>query len=324
MELLTIAVAVVLLALALRVYNKMTLGRCRCSTRLDGKVVIVTGANTGIGKETARALAARGARVILACRDLRKADQARDDIVATTGSREVLIRQLDLLSLASVRAFVQGVVRTESRLDVLINNAGAGGLPNEHTEDGLTKGMQANHFGPFLLTCLLMDLLRKTPGSRVVMVSSAAHPYGSFDIDNLNCEKSYNGFFMYCNSKLCNILTAQYIAEKMKGEANGVVANSLHPGVVQTDIFRNVKTAWIRNFSANAVGFLFKNAEEGAQTTIHLAVSEEGGRVSGKYFVDLKVKRPGGGAATPGLAEAVWKRSEKFVKLAVDERPFRD
>ncbi|XP_034255877.1 retinol dehydrogenase 11-like [Thrips palmi] len=320
MAVLTIVLVVVGLMVAVRAYNKMTMGRCRCTARLDGKVVIVTGANTGIGKEAARDLAARGARVILACRDLQKADQARDDIVASTGNRNVLIRQLDLLSLASVRAFAKGVLQTESRLDVLINNAGAGGLPNQRTPDGLTMGMQANHFGPFLLTCLLLDLLRKTQGSRLIMVSSMAHPYGHFDIDNMDCEKSYNGFYLYCNSKLCNILTAQYIAQKVKG----VTANSLHPGVVQTDILRNVKTAWIRNVADRGIGLLFKSAAEGAQTTIHLAVSEEGGRVTGKYFSDLKVTAPGGPANVPGLAEQMWKRSEKYVKLADDERPFRD
>ncbi|XP_026293928.1 retinol dehydrogenase 11-like [Frankliniella occidentalis] len=316
---LTLLVGVVILA-AFRAYNKYTSGRCRCTTRLDGKVVVVTGANTGIGKEAARNFAARGARVIMACRDLKKADEARDDIVSSTGNDNVLIRPLDLLSLQSVREFVAGVVRSEQRLDVLVNNAGAGGLPHKYTDDGLVMGMQANHFGPFLLTCLLVDLLKKTPSSRIVTVSSAAYPYGFFDIDNMNCEKDFNGFYLYCNSKLCNIFMTQTLAEKLKG--TGITANSLHPGVVKTDIFRNVPNETIKSIASAGVGFFFKNAEAGAQTIIHLAVSKEGGHVSGKYFMDLKERGLASVAKTPGLAEKVWKRSEDFVKLAENERPF--
>ncbi|KAK3932240.1 Retinol dehydrogenase 11, partial [Frankliniella fusca] len=274
----------------------------------------------GIGKEAARDFAARGARVIMACRDLKKADEARDDIVSSTGNDNVLIRQLDLLSLQSVREFVAGVLRSEKRLDVLVNNAGAGGLPHKYTDDGLVMGMQANHFGPFLLTCLLVGLLKKTPSSRIVTVSSAAHPYGFFDIDNLNCEKQFNGFFLYCNSKLCNILMTQHLAEKLKG--TGVTANCLHPGVVKTDLFRNVPNETIKNIASAAIGFFFKNAEMGAQTIIHLAVSEEGRRVTGKYFADLKESGVAAVAKTPGLSEKVWRRSEEFVKLAENERPF--
>ena len=134
---------------------KLTSGVCRSKKRLDGKTVIVTGVNTGIGKETARDLAERGAKVILACRNLEKGKKACDDIIASTGNAIVEVQHLDLSSLASVRKFALNIINTEPRLDVLINNAGATRVKQKITEDGLLLGMQVNHFGPFLLTCLL-------------------------------------------------------------------------------------------------------------------------------------------------------------------------
>ncbi|KDR07954.1 Retinol dehydrogenase 11 [Zootermopsis nevadensis] len=153
---------VMLVLTGFKFYLKLTTGICKSKKRLDGKTVIITGANTGIGKETARDLAQRGAKVILACRDLEKGKNACDEIIAQTGNTNVEVQHLDLSSLASVRKFANNIINTEPHLDVLINNAGATRVGQKLTEDGLLLGMQVNHFGPYLLTCLLVGMIINT------------------------------------------------------------------------------------------------------------------------------------------------------------------
>ncbi|KAF4530749.1 hypothetical protein B566_EDAN007971 [Ephemera danica] len=170
-------------------WYRYTSGQCTSKRRMDGKTVIVTGSNTGIGKETALELAKRGARVILACRDPKRGTQAKDDIVLKAGNKNVYFLQLDLSSLKSVRNFVAEVKRREKQLHVLINNAAAAGVPNRRTADDLQQEMQINHFGPFLLTILLIDLLKSSAPSRVVILSSLAHKFAKLELDNLNNER---------------------------------------------------------------------------------------------------------------------------------------
>nr|CAD7587563.1 unnamed protein product [Timema genevievae] len=424
-------IGTVILLLSVKIYLKLSCGSCKSDRRLDGKTVIVTGANTGIGKETARDLARRGARVILACRNVDKANTARDEIVASTGNQDVLVRKLDLASLSSVREFSKQILESEPRLDVLINNAGVAGIDKIMTEDNLVLGMQANHFAPFLLTNLLAEckhinwsalrhinwsalrshqlvyppthqlvhppthqlvhplthqlvyppthqlvsplthqlvyppthqlvhppthqlvhppthqlvhplthqlvyppthqlvsplthqfglpsdtsiglpsntstgfssdtstglpsdtstgfssdtsiglpsdtsiglpsntstgfssdtsnglpsdtstgLLRDSAPSRIVNVSSLMHKYCKLDLENLNCEKSFNKTDVYSVSKLNNILMTSELSRRLKGtgkcdyveHASGVTANSLHPGVIKTEIMRQM------------------------------------------------------------------------------------
>ncbi|KAJ8868491.1 hypothetical protein PR048_030019 [Dryococelus australis] len=174
----------------------------------------------GIGKETARDLAARGARVIMACRDMKKAEKARDEIVDSTGNRDVVTRKLDLSSFASVRQFAKEVLDTEKRLDILVNNAGVGGTGRKFTEDNILVGMQTNHFAPFLLTVLLADLLKKSAPSRIVTVSSIAHRSYKFNINDMNGERSFNDIKIYCVSKLANILMSNELARRLQGTGN--------------------------------------------------------------------------------------------------------
>ncbi|PSN38771.1 Retinol dehydrogenase 11 [Blattella germanica] len=237
--------------IGLKIYIFLTTGICKSKKRMDGKTAIITGCNTGIGKETARDLAKRGAKVIMACRDLKMANKARDEIIASTGNTKVEVRHLDLDSLASVRKFAQNIIESESRLDVLVNNAGAGGLKYKITEDNLQRGMQVNHFGPFLLTCLLIGLLKKSAPSRIVMVSSVLHKFARFEVDNLNFEKWYKTQQVYNCSKLANILVANELARRLKG--TGVTANSLHPGAVLTDIWRNLNQTFEVKTSKDAM-----------------------------------------------------------------------
>ncbi|KAJ8733300.1 hypothetical protein PYW08_001598 [Mythimna loreyi] len=309
-------VLVVFIFVNIKVYYKLTTGICKCSNHLVGKVTIVTGGNKGIGYETAKNLAERGARVILACRNEGLGIAARDKIIKATGNTDVHYRQLDLSSLASVRAFADGVIKTEKRLDILINNAGVFEVDNVKTEDGLLLAVQTNHFGPFLLTNLLLPLLKTSAPSRIINVSSRAHGNGKVQFDNLNAEKetkeSYSILNVYSNTKLFNILMTVELTQRLEG--TGVTANSLHPGVVETEIIQ-LKSIWARMLLP-PVKYLFKDSWEGAQTSIYLAVSREVDGVSGKYYVDCKETK----VLTPlaedkNLARKLWEVSEKLVGL---------
>lgn len=284
------------------------------------KTVIITGANTGIGKETALDLAKRGARVILACRNVQKAELAKGEIIKTSGNDNVIVRELDLASLASVRTFATGILESESRLDILINNAGvAGQAEKQLTEDGLEYRMQSNYFGHFLLTNLLLGLLKKTAPSRVINVSSLVHNLANdLNFANLNSETSYSPSNTYQTSKLCQILFARHLAELVI--SSGVTVNSLHPGLVKTDVFRYPS---FRNFIIRKFLLPFsKSAEEGAQTTVYLAVDDEVANVTGKYFSNCKVCEPSKAAKDDGLAKKLWEVSEILVKFKPEERQY--
>jgi len=315
------ALVVLLCFAALKIYSVLIKGVCRSPNRLDGKTVIITGANTGIGKETALDLAKRGARVLLACRDVSKASTAKDDIVRLSGNANVEIRHLDLASLSSVRKFATGILESESRLDVLINNAGcAGYAKRELTEDGLEYQMQANYFGHFLLTSLLLGLLKKSAPSRVINVSSIAHVWAKeLDFNNLNSEKSYDPSNIYNTSKLCQVLSTRHLAPLVIN--SGVTVNCLHPGCVETGIFQRAPL-WLVIPAYIFVKLIFKDWKEGAQTSIHLAVSNEGSRTTGQYFSDCKVDKMSTYATDEGVAKKLWESSELLVKLEAKERHY--
>ena len=182
------------------------------------KVVLITGANSGIGKETARALAKNSATVVMACRNLTKAIPVCESIQKESGNRQVEVMQLDLASLSSVRAFADQFAGKYPRLDVLINNAGIFSLRREETEDGFEKTMGVNYFGPFLLTNLLLPLIKQTPAARIVNVSSDGHFSGQIDLDDLNYRKNYPmfGFKAYGTSRLATVLFTQELAERLQ------------------------------------------------------------------------------------------------------------
>ncbi|XP_035676518.1 uncharacterized protein LOC118415774 [Branchiostoma floridae] len=263
-------------------------GVCRSTARLDGKTVVITGANTGIGKETARDIAKRGARVILACRDLTKAEAAAAEIRQDTGNGNVVTEKMDLASLKSVREFALKVNARESRLDILINNAGIMACPQWKTEDGFEMQFGTNHLGHFLLTNLLLDKLKKSAPSRVVNVSSGAHEQGAINFDDINLERTYTPWGAYGQSKLANVLFTKELDRKLKD--SGVTTYSLHPGVINTELSRNMDAAFGWGFTllspvlSAAVRLFGKSVQQGAQTTIHCAVTEGLEGFSGQYF----------------------------------------
>lgn len=310
----TLTAIVIFIVIMVKVYQKLTVGICRTSAHMVGKVVIVTGGNSGIGLETAKDLASRGARVILACRSLRRANAAKEEIVNVSGNDNVHCYQLDLSSLASVREFCNLIIRNEKRLDVLINNAGAGGLGNYKTPDGMHVGMQVNYFAPFLLTCLLLPLLKSSAPSRIVNVSSMIHQYGEMDFDNLNMEKYWSDHLVYANSKLfLNLMTLE-LSGRLKG--TGVTVNALHPGIAATNLFRNIPSAIIRSIVDKSIGIIFQTPWEAAQTSIFLAVSSDVNEVSGKYFCGCREKKPSKVSQDTEIAKRLWVESEKLVKFS--------
>ncbi|XP_045534946.1 retinol dehydrogenase 13-like [Papilio machaon] len=308
----------VLIVIIVKVYLQLTSGICRSNAHMVGKVVIITGGSSGIGLETAKNLAERGAKVIIACRSVRRAAKAIEEIIKQTGNTNVHHRQLDLSSLKSVREFCSNIYKTEKRLDVLINNAAAGGLGSGKTEDGLHKGMQVNYFGPFLLTCLLVPLLKSSAPSRIINVSSSMHKYGEMDFDNLNMERYWSDHLVYANSKLfLNLMTLE-LSRRLRGI--NVTANSLHPGVTATTVYKNIKNSIIREIVNTLVNFLNKDLWQASQTSVYLAVSPEVANISGRYFSDCREKQPSLLSQDLELAKRLWIESENLVdyKLPIE------
>ncbi|NXX75348.1 RDH12 dehydrogenase, partial [Urocolius indicus] len=274
-------------------------GQCKSTARLEGKVVIITGANTGIGKETARALARRGARVIVACRDTAKAEAAASEIRAETGNQQVIVKKLDLADTKSIREFAEKFLAEEKELHILINNAGVMLCPYSKTADGFEMHLGVNHLGHFLLTFLLLERLKQCAPARIVNVSSLAHHGGRIRFHDLQGEKSYNRGLAYCHSKLANVLFTRELARRLQGNllhadlsqtiyfviGTKVTANALHPGSVRSELVRHsLVMSWLwKTFS-----FFLKTPWEGAQTSIYCAVAEELDSVTGQYFSDCQ------------------------------------
>lgn len=287
-------------------------GVCRSKKVLDGMTVIITGGNTGIGKETAIDLANRKARVIIACRSEEKGKKAEVDIRRESGSSNVHFRQLDLASFASIKKFAKEVLSEESRIDILINNAGVMFCPYIKTEDGYETQFGVNHLGHFLLTNLLLDKIKQAPEGRIISVSSLAHTFApKLDLDTINSEAHYSYINAYSKSKLANVLFTKALAKRLSG--TNVTANSLHPGGVDTELQRHSMPVLVMKF---LFGWLFfKTAKQGAQTTIHVAVSEDVKGVTGEYFSDCAVKAPSKYALDEEAAEQLWVKSMEWCGL---------
>lgn len=288
-------------------------GVCHSKAKLNGKTVIITGANTGIGKETAIDLARRGARVIMACRSAEKGEEAVVEVRGKSGNDRVVFRRLDLASLESVRRFASTVLEEEQTIDILINNAGGFYRSHLKTVDGFEMHFGVNYLGHFLLTNLLLDRLKEAPTARIVNVSAAVHAYvDGINFDDLNSEKSYSSVIAVAQSKLATILFTRSLAEHLAG--SNVIANCLHPGLVRTEVFRHVGSGLLMKI----LHFLlipFKSPREGAQTLIYCAVDEAVEGISGKYFRDCKVVQPSKAAVDDNMAERLWRVSAELVEL---------
>ena len=273
-------------------------------------VVIVTGANSGIGKETARALAATGARVVLACRSQPRGYAALEEISRMTGSERVELMPLDLASFASVRHFARAFAGRYDRLTCLINNAGVIVRERRLSSDGYELQFAVNHLGHFLLTVELLPMLVESGRSRVITVSSGAHKLGRIDFDDINLDRRYTVFGAYARSKLANVLFTRELALRTAG--TGVTANSLHPGGVATNFGVDRETGAGSRIMRLAT-FVMTGPAKGAETSIHLATSPEVEHVSGEYFVKKRPRRPARQALDDMLARRLWDVSEAIT-----------
>lgn len=292
---------------------------------MHGKTVLITGANSGLGRATAGELLRLGARVIMGCRDRTRAEEAAGQLRSELhqaagpdpdcgGAGELIVKELDLASLSSVRAFCQELLQEEPRLDVLINNAGIFQCPYMKTEDGFEMQFGVNHLGHFLLTNLLLGLLKSSAPSRIIVVSSKLYKYGDINFEDLNSEQSYNKSFCYSRSKLANILFTRELARRLEG--TNVTVNVLHPGIVRTNLGRHIHIPLLARplFSLVSWAF-FKTPLEGAQTSIYLASSPEVEGVSGRYFGDCKEEELLPKAMDEAVARKLWDISEVMVGM---------
>jgi len=278
---------------------------------MTGKTCLVTGANSGIGKETALGLARKGAGVLLVCRNQKKGEDARADIERETGSSRLDLLIADMSSFGSVRALAAQVRQRYSRLDVLINNAGAAVPSRTLSADGIEMTVAGNYLGAALLTFLLLDLLKSSAPSRIVNVSSEAHRNARFDMDDLQFERrKYSAIGAYGQSKLLMHAFTFGLARRLEG--TGVTANCLHPGVVATNIVPSGAPLIFKIIFAAMKPFLL-SPKRGADTSLYLASSPEVANISGRYFVKSKPAASNALSCDPKVQAAVWQWTEKLT-----------
>lgn len=280
---------------------------------MKDKIVLITGANRGIGKETTRALAKKGATIIMACRHLEKAEPVCEMIQAESKNPNIKVMKLDLASLESVRNFTQEFKESYQKLNVLINNAGVFCMKREETKEGFELTMGVNHLGHFLLTHGLLPILEKTPEARIVNLSSDAHSSADLDLDDLHFKRrKYSGIKAYGSSRLATVFFTQELAERLKEK--DITVNSLHPGHVDTNMWDlwQAKRRWYYSLLHGIIKLFLISAEEGAQTTIYLASSNEVKGITGKYFAKKKIKVASKKCSDIKLQKELWQLSERL------------
>ena len=275
---------------------------------MQGRTVVITGGNSGIGLVAARELARQGAALVLACRDTDKTAAALESINAVAATPAINV-PVDLASLESVRRLAAELLARCPRIDVLINNAGLFPSSQERTADGFEMQFGVNHLSHFLLTALLRDRLVATKDARVVTVSSMLHKRGRIDFESFRGVPKYSANAAYAQSKLANVLFALALARRLEG--TGVTSNVLHPGGVATDITRDLP--WLVR---KLIGFVFISPEMGAKTTLMLATDPALAGVSGVYFDQCKRADVAALANDTALQDRLWKVSADLVGVA--------
>jgi NAD(P)-dependent dehydrogenase (short-subunit alcohol dehydrogenase family) len=253
-------------------------------TDLDGKVIIVTGGNSGLGYESVKAFTGKGARVILTSRNIKKGEAAKSDIMKAYPEGNIDVMELDLMDLDSTRSFVSRFRETYDRLDVLMNNAGIMMTPYSNTKDGFESQMGTNHLGHFALTGLLLELIKNTPGSRVVNVSSSGHRFGTMDFDNLLFDngKDYSPMKAYGRSKLANLLFTYELQRHFEAHNIDAEALTAHPGGSRTNLDRYLKGKFWYYLLWPLAYLLTMDQAQGALSQIRASVDKAA--VGGQYY----------------------------------------
>lgn len=269
------------------------------------KTCVITGANSGIGLETARGLARLGARVLLVCRDRRKGEAARRELLQSTGNGQIHLLIADLASLEAVRRLAEEIQATCPRLDVLIHNAGLMCKTRQVSADGHEMQFAVHFLAPFLLTDLLLDRLKHSAPARVILVSSRLHQFARIRFDDLQCRKQYRLTRAYGQSKLAMLHYGYELAARLRG--TGITVNALHPGVVATNIGL---PEWLAPFLATP--------EQGARTSVRLASAPELEKVTGKYFVRGKEAKSSRRSHDRAVGRRLWAVAEQLCGKTTD------
>ncbi len=283
------------------------------NTNMHGKVCIVTGANSGIGKATALGLAQLDATVVMVCRDKVKGEEAQNEIKEKSGNDAIDLILADLSSQESIRQLAENIQQRYQQLHVLINNAGVVNLTRRETSDGYEMMFAVNYLAPFLLTSLLLEKLKASAPARIVNVSSDSHQAGYIKMEDLQSEKQYKFMRSYGQSKLALVLFTYELARRLQG--TGVTANCLHPGFVATNIGQNGVGSVGRSIVKLIFSRLGISPEEGAKTSIYLASSPEIEGVTGKYFAKSIPVRSAPISYDETLQRQLWEESAKLVNL---------
>lgn len=279
---------------------------------MQSRTCLITGANSGIGRITALELARKGFDIIMLCRNLEKARPVRQEVKKVSQTGHVDLVWCDMASQSSVMQAAREVADRYDRLDVLVNNAGLYIDKEQYSSDGIELTFATNHLGPFLLTNLLVNLLRKGSDPRIVTVSSEAHRWDrGFIIEELAKPRKYNGMRAYGASKLCNILFANELAKRLADD--GITSNSLHPGAVKTNFGQSITS--VQSLVFNLMRPFFISPEKGAETSIYLASSPDIAHETGLYFAKCRPKTPSTAAQSQHNAGQLWTLSEQLTHL---------
>ncbi len=280
---------------------------------MSGKVVMVTGANSGIGMATTMALAGMGARVVMVCRNREKGERAREAVSKATGNPAVELMVCDLSLMANVRRFANEFGASHPALHVLVNNAGSVFQGYAETSESLERTMAVDYFSPFLLTNLLMPALKGGAPSRVVNVSSASHFGGKLDLDDINGKDSSGMFGMeaYGRAKLALVLFTYELSRRLAGTR--ITANCMHPGAVRTNIWGH--SGFVSPL-VRLVSLFMRSPEKGAETVVYLASSPEVEGVSGKYFFDMQPRHSSKASYDEALSQGLWRLSERMTGIS--------
>jgi len=278
--------------------------------------MLVTGANSGMGKATVASLADTGARVVMLCRDKIRGEAALLEVMQQNTSRKIDLMFCNLADMKDIRRFTEEFKKKYNRLDVLVNNAGVVTLDRRETVDGLELQFGVNHIGHFLMTIRLIDIISQAEGSRIVVVGSGAHKAGKIHFDDYNLTCGYNVISSYGQAKLANLLFSRELAKRLSG--SGITVNCAHPGAVATSMGVDRATGFGKTITGILRPF-FQTPEQGARTALFLALDQSVSKITGEYFYKCKIAKASKASHDENLAKRFWELSENICGETLEE-----